>query len=219
MELTGIINKPLLLHLVGCLYYLYQWCTVKRISDNEIYLLIKYIKSVLWIVAKCLSYIEQARCPKVKKICAPSWFYLQDYTRMHVQQNIKFYERLSVTITFSTWVTRNENFKNKWGLSACLEWVGFFSSLSQCGDGANRARLEASCCLNVVLLITQWTQVHLSATVITNTYCYYNSMFKYKIKTHSLFLSLSLTHSLPSLLSLTLPFSHSLWGRLDLWSH
>ena len=48
VELTGIINKPLLLHLVGCLYYLYQWCTVKHISDNEIYLLIKYIKSVLW---------------------------------------------------------------------------------------------------------------------------------------------------------------------------
>ena len=24
VELTGIINKPLLLHLVGCLYYLYQ---------------------------------------------------------------------------------------------------------------------------------------------------------------------------------------------------
>jgi len=38
VELTGIINKPLLLHLVGCLYYLYQWCTVKQISDNEIYL-------------------------------------------------------------------------------------------------------------------------------------------------------------------------------------
>ena len=41
VELTGIINKPLLLHLVSCLYYLYQWCTVKQISDNEIYLLIK----------------------------------------------------------------------------------------------------------------------------------------------------------------------------------
>ena len=39
---------------------------VKQISDNEIYLLIKYIKSVLWRVAKCLSYIEQARCLKVK---------------------------------------------------------------------------------------------------------------------------------------------------------
>jgi hypothetical protein len=58
VELTGIIHKPLLLHLVGCLYYLYQWCTVKQISDNEIYLLIKYIKSVLWRVAIRLSYIE-----------------------------------------------------------------------------------------------------------------------------------------------------------------
>ena len=31
----------------------------------EIYLLIKYIKSVLWRVAKCLSYIEEARRLKV----------------------------------------------------------------------------------------------------------------------------------------------------------
>ena len=44
------------------LYYLYQLCTVKQISDNEIYLLIKY---TLWRVAKCLSYIEEARCLKV----------------------------------------------------------------------------------------------------------------------------------------------------------
>ena len=67
VELTGIINKPLLLRLVGCLDYLYQWCTVKQISDNEIYLLIKYIKSVLCRVAKRLSYIEDARCLKVKR--------------------------------------------------------------------------------------------------------------------------------------------------------
>ena len=40
---------------------------VKQISDNEIYLLIKYIKSVLWRAEKCLSYIEDARCLKVKK--------------------------------------------------------------------------------------------------------------------------------------------------------
>ena len=38
---------------------------MKQISDNEICLLIKYIKSVLWRVAKCLSYIEEARCLKV----------------------------------------------------------------------------------------------------------------------------------------------------------
>ena len=62
-----IINKPLLLHLVGCLYYLYQWCTVKQISDNEIYLLIKYIKSVLWRVAKRLSLCRGSAVPKDQK--------------------------------------------------------------------------------------------------------------------------------------------------------
>ena len=50
VELTGIINN----------------CTVKQISDNEIYLLIKYIKSVLWRVAKSLSYIQNVRCLKIK---------------------------------------------------------------------------------------------------------------------------------------------------------
>ena len=38
-------------------------------SDNEIYLLIKYIKSVLWRVAKRLSYIQDARCLKVNTLC------------------------------------------------------------------------------------------------------------------------------------------------------
>ena len=65
---SGIINKPLLWHLVGCLYYLYQWCTVKLIPDNEIYLLNKYIKSVVWRVAKRLSYIQDARCLKVNGV-------------------------------------------------------------------------------------------------------------------------------------------------------
>ena len=68
VELTGIIKEPLLLHLAGCLYYLYQWCTVKQISENEIYLLIKYLKSILLRVAKRLSYIEDAWCLKVKYV-------------------------------------------------------------------------------------------------------------------------------------------------------
>jgi len=38
---------------------------VKQISDNEIYWLIKYIKSVLWRVSKRLSYIEDTQCLKV----------------------------------------------------------------------------------------------------------------------------------------------------------
>ena len=35
VELIGIINKPLPLRLVGCLYYLYQWWTVKQISNLQ----------------------------------------------------------------------------------------------------------------------------------------------------------------------------------------
>ena len=56
-----------MLHLVGCLCHLYQWCSVTQISENEIYILIKYIKSVLWRVVKRLLYIEDARCRKVKE--------------------------------------------------------------------------------------------------------------------------------------------------------
>ena len=44
VELTGIINKPLLLHLVGCLIYIND---ARSSKYNEIYLLIKYIKNVL----------------------------------------------------------------------------------------------------------------------------------------------------------------------------
>jgi len=45
---------------------------VKQISDNEISVLIKYIKSVLWRVAKRLSYTEDARWLKVKLVGLPS---------------------------------------------------------------------------------------------------------------------------------------------------
>jgi len=45
---------------------------VNQISDNEICLLIKYIKSVLWRVAKRLSYIEEARCLKVNHMHDPN---------------------------------------------------------------------------------------------------------------------------------------------------
>ena len=59
------------MYLVRCLYYLYQWCTVKQISDNEIYFLITHIKSVLFRVAKRLSYIEDARC--LNRLHLPRW--------------------------------------------------------------------------------------------------------------------------------------------------
>ena len=69
LKMGKIISRNMLswLELLISRYYLYQWCTVKQISDNEIYLLIKYVKSVLWREAKRLSYTEDARCLKVKE--------------------------------------------------------------------------------------------------------------------------------------------------------
>jgi len=49
VQLIGIINKLLLLHLVGCLYYLYQWCTVKQISNSPIlYLFTQFLTTSSW---------------------------------------------------------------------------------------------------------------------------------------------------------------------------
>jgi len=112
VALIGIINKPLLLHLVGCLYYLYQCCTVNHISYNEIYLLIKYIKSVLWRVAKRLSYIEDARYLKVNHYETspfPSQIYL--CVRYASNSNLKILERfqskLLRIITDAHWYVPN----------------------------------------------------------------------------------------------------------------
>ena len=64
---------------------------VKQISDNEIYLLIKYIKSVLWRVAKCLSYIEEARCLKVKFKLLKSAF-LTSFNWLQTKKRSKYFE-------------------------------------------------------------------------------------------------------------------------------
>ena len=103
------------MHLVRCLYYLHQWCTDKKISDNEIYLLIKYIKSVLWRVAKRLSYIEEARCLKVKHSSLLTVFWKMSV----VPQNNKIswsvpacqYERPSNVSTFK-YVTKHKYFNS-----------------------------------------------------------------------------------------------------------
>ena len=131
VELTGIINKPLLLYLVACLYYLYEWSTVKQISDNEIYLSIKYIKSVLWRVAKRLSYIEDARCIKVKALhcCLLCWehavWYLgNNASKEHMASIFKLYLEDADTVgSLKTSVLRHE-FSPPWTLHlfVCQEW-------------------------------------------------------------------------------------------------
>ena len=50
-------------------------------------MLIKYIKSVLWRVAKCLSYIEDARCLKVNHLTALYCTVLQSGTQLNIRTN------------------------------------------------------------------------------------------------------------------------------------
>ena len=116
VELTEIINRPLFLHVVGCLCYLYQWCTVKQISDNEIYLLIKYIKSVLWRVAKRQSYMENAQCLKVKSAS----YYCRGLTSLS--------DRISILLQFppttSRWISETQtwNVFEKDELRLAVDW-------------------------------------------------------------------------------------------------
>ena len=66
---------------------------VKQISYNEIYLLIKYIKNVLWRVAKHLSHIEDVRCLKVNKLV-----YFRD--ELCVKMTVYRYETVLLALSF-----------------------------------------------------------------------------------------------------------------------
>ena len=86
--------------------YLYQWCTFKKISDNEIYLLIKYIKSVLWRAVKRLSYTEDARCLKVKYPQGRMWLWWPT----SVQLIIRTKQQRECDITLQPWISIHEEY-------------------------------------------------------------------------------------------------------------
>ena len=126
VELTGIINKPLLLHLVGCLYYLYQWCTVKQISDNEIYVLIKYIKCVLWRVAKRLSYTEDARCLKVNIMSVRPSLRNATYTKFIIHMSVrKQFLLFFISLYLQVWCVKIHVtlLQYRWWQSVCNTFV------------------------------------------------------------------------------------------------
>ena len=79
---------------------------MKQISDNEIYLLIKYIKSVLWRVAKRLSYIEEARCLKVKVTVIMAYIVLQFFVRGVYCGAMVAIERNNIVVDLTTYEQR-----------------------------------------------------------------------------------------------------------------
>jgi hypothetical protein len=52
-------------------------------------MLCRYSYFCWWWAHNCPKHVDK-RNKHTKKNCAPSWLNLQDYTRMHSQQNIKF---------------------------------------------------------------------------------------------------------------------------------
>ena len=121
-----------MLHLVGCLYYLFQWSTVKQISDNEIYLLIKYIKSVLWRVAKCLSYIEEAWCLKVKRMCRVflrTTCYVTQFVQVLIMESDSY--TLWKSLRWSPWLGLRVLFYSYFLVNiACFLYLNFMSQQS-----------------------------------------------------------------------------------------
>ena len=61
VDLIGINNKPLLLHLVGCLHYLYQRRTVKQISKLILLIIYYEIRKMSLLLAWILEirFLEQ----------------------------------------------------------------------------------------------------------------------------------------------------------------
>ena len=72
---------------------------MKQISDNEIYLLIKYKKSVLWRAAKRLFYIEDARCLKFNVFMLKGNRFL--FLHISVNGNGKFVYLIILIVTTS----------------------------------------------------------------------------------------------------------------------
>ena len=80
VELTGIINKPLILHLVGCLYYLYQRCNNLIICCVQTMLAMLLRQLFVRSIIACFSLLylsnEDVRCQRILlthfSTCSPS---------------------------------------------------------------------------------------------------------------------------------------------------
>ena len=73
----------------------------------------------------------QKRKKHFKQNCAPSWTYMQDYTGMHGQQNIKYLQPIMQTIT--VWLGYGGRQKNRDLFSGIGEGIFIFSIASQTG--------------------------------------------------------------------------------------
>ena len=74
-------------------------------QNNKYKVLYKYSCFSWWWVHSCLKHVEKIN-KYSKKNCAPSWLYLQDYTGVHGQQNIKFWVHALYKLIFISLVKK-----------------------------------------------------------------------------------------------------------------
>ena len=89
---TTVFMRHLVLILCGWLSGMQGEMKLVRqssVQNNEYQVLHKYSYFSWWWAHSHPKHVEK-RNELTKKNCAPSWLYLQDYTRMHSQHNIKF---------------------------------------------------------------------------------------------------------------------------------
>ena len=92
-----------------------------------------------WWAHGCPKHAEESN-KHIKKICAPSWFYLQDCTWMHGQQNIKFW----LLYLCCKWLSENGtsvpkhvgiDIDHKWCIIECLFWLIYCLSVASLRQG------------------------------------------------------------------------------------
>jgi len=86
---------------------LYGWLTgttlhtrQSSIQSDKYQVSHRYSQFSWWWAHSCPKHVEK-RNKRTKKICAPSWLYLQDYTGIHSQQNIENIKLCSLHCTVS----------------------------------------------------------------------------------------------------------------------
>ena len=88
-EITLSLRHFVLVILCGCLSGMPGMHTRQSSTKSDKYQVSHRYSCFFWCWAHSHPKHVEIRNKHTKKNCAPSWVYLQDYTRMHRQQNIK----------------------------------------------------------------------------------------------------------------------------------
>ena len=132
VELIGIINKLLLLHLVGCLYYLYQWLSKHQIYISLVRICVYRSRWTLPQDSSLMSNIYTNDVPTAPGILVTIFVMVRASTRRRIMGNVQrdptavhsWYSRwnLKSTVRESQANSFSRRLKNAWGQIQLKKW-------------------------------------------------------------------------------------------------